>query len=111
MRTESQVWTDKDISTVLDLLFAEKPVTRSEVQFTLNSMRVDYETQMNALRAQLERAQAELAERDAAADLRHEADMRAIAIWQEATGKELMWPSHDDLCVWLMERVAELEAA
>lgn len=54
--------------------------------------------------------EAELDERDKSFDLRHQSDMRAIAMWQKATGKELAWPSHDDLCVWLMQQNAELEA-
>ena len=52
--------------------------------------------------AQLE---AEIAEHDASLDLRWKADMRAIKRWQEAhPGKELIWPDHADLCVWLLEQ-------
>jgi hypothetical protein len=39
-------------------------------------------------------------------DLRWKADMRAIKRWQEANpGKELVWPDHADLCVWLLDQL------
>jgi hypothetical protein len=41
--------------------------------------------------------------------LRWNADIRAIKRWQEATGRTMEWPDHADLCVWLMERITELE--
>ena len=41
-------------------------------------------------------------------DLRREADMRAIKMWQESNpGNDLTWPDHADLCVWLMEKVKQ----
>ena len=43
--------------------------------------------------------------------LRWQADMRAIKMWQAANpGNDLVWPDHADLCVWLMGRVKELKA-
>lgn len=42
--------------------------------------------------------------------LRWDADMRAIRRWQEATGKELVWPDHADLVVWLLEQLELAEA-
>lgn len=43
---------------------------------------------------------------DASLILRHKADMRAIKRWQEARpGNDLVFPSHDDLVVWLLEQV------
>ena len=58
----------------------------------------------------------ECAELNASFELRWKADMRAITRWQsEAPGRELVWPSHDDLCVWLLgqldEALARLDAA
>lgn len=47
----------------------------------------------------------ELEDRDASAELRHAADMRAIAAWQQETGEELKWPNHADLCVWLINKI------
>jgi hypothetical protein len=48
----------------------------------------------------------EVAELRATFDLRWKADMRAIKMWQEAhPGKELVWPDHADLVVWLMEQL------
>lgn len=50
-------------------------------------------------------AREHLAELEAVFDLRWRADMRAIKAWQAAhPGKELVWPDHADLVVWLMER-------
>ena len=44
-------------------------------------------------------------------DLIHDADMRAIKMWQEAhPDKENMWPDQAMMVCWLMERVRELEA-
>lgn len=52
---------------------------------------------------------ARLEERQQSFDLRWKASMRAIKRWQAATGKELQWPDHADLCVWLLERIEERE--
>jgi hypothetical protein len=43
-----------------------------------------------------------IGELEALFELRHDADMRAIARWREATGKTMTLPDHADLCVWLM---------
>lgn len=54
----------------------------------------------------------EIEEHDQSFDLRWNADMRAIKRWQaEEPGRELTWPDHADLCVWLLNRMAGLEAA
>lgn len=43
-------------------------------------------------------------------DMRSNCDKRAIKQWQAAhPGNDRIWPNHADLCVWLMERVEELE--
>lgn len=48
----------------------------------------------------------ELAEYQAGFDMRWHADQRAIQRWQAAApGRELRWPDHTDLCVWLMEQL------
>lgn len=45
-------------------------------------------------------------------DLRFKADMRAIKVWQTATGKDMKLPDHADLCVWLLrQRDAALKLA
>lgn len=60
--------------------------------------------------AEIKRLREELAEREASFDLRWNADMRAIRMWQEAhPGNDNVWPSHDDLCVWLMEQLDQLK--
>ena len=44
-------------------------------------------------------------------DLIHDADMRAIKMWQEAhPDKENMWPDQAMMVCWLMERVKDLES-
>lgn len=54
----------------------------------------------------LEEAADEIEKYDRSFDIRWEADMRAIKLWQEANpGNDLMWPDHADLCVWLMEEL------
>lgn len=47
--------------------------------------------------------EAELQNKERSFDLRWRADMRAIKRWQAAgPGRELTWPDHADLCVWLL---------
>ena len=55
----------------------------------------------------LKTAEQERREHRASFDLRWRADMRAIKRWQEAHGQPDMWPDHADLCVWLMEQLAD----
>jgi hypothetical protein len=46
---------------------------------------------------------AEVADMRATFDLRYNAHMKAIKRWQEdAPGRELAWPDHVDLVVWLL---------
>lgn len=53
-------------------------------------------------------AEAEVADLQKTFDLRWNADMRAIKMWQEAgEGRELTWPDHADLCVWLLGQLDE----
>lgn len=52
------------------------------------------------------RLRLELDEHHASFDLRWKADMRAIKAWQAAhPGKELVWPSHVDLVLWLFAQL------
>lgn len=46
---------------------------------------------------------------DSLFELRWQADHRAIERWRAATGREFVRPDHADLCVWLMDRIVELE--
>lgn len=62
-------------------------------------------------RCGLTELQAEVADLESTFELRWSADMRAIKRWQEATGRHDTWPDHADLCVWLMERIAAIQAA
>src|SRR5262249_52215733 len=55
---------------------------------------------------QLDSAADMIEEHDQSFDLRWKADMRAIKRWQAAApGRELTWPDHADLCVWLLEQL------
>lgn len=57
-------------------------------------------------------ARVEAAELNAVFRLRWKADMRAIKRWQEAdAGRELVWPDHADLVVWLLEQLDSRPAA
>ena len=42
-------------------------------------------------------------------DLRWNSDMRAIKLWQEKTGRKLVWPDQEDLCIFLMEELDKLK--
>ena len=52
---------------------------------------------------------ADKAESEASFGLRWKADMRAIKMWQQATGRTEVWPDHADLVVWLLGRIHDLE--
>lgn len=51
-----------------------------------------------------------LREYDHSFDLRWKADMLATKRWHAATGRELTWPAHTDLVVWLLEQLEAAEA-
>ena len=62
--------------------------------------------------AEVELARQALAAFQSSADLRHDADRRAIVRWSEAhPDRPLTWPDHADLVVWLVERSAIDEGA
>lgn len=57
------------------------------------------------LRADNKRLRREVADNDASFDLRWNADMRAIKLWQKShSGNDLVWPDHGKLCEWLLEQ-------
>lgn len=43
-------------------------------------------------------------------DLMWKADQRAIKLWQEATGKDHIWPDRTKTTLWLLERAEAAEA-
>lgn len=56
-------------------------------------------------KADMLEAAEELADYDVSFELRWNADMRAIKRWRAAhPGRELTWPDHADLCVWLLDQ-------
>jgi hypothetical protein len=63
------------------------------------------------LRDQIRKLREELDDHEKSFSLRWEADMRAIKIWQEKTGRTMVWPDHTDLLVWLMEQLDDAERA
>lgn len=98
-------------------------LTQGKAVIARNNLTVDRferEQERDAARAALLAAHAAAvqAERDEAADLeasfelRHAADMRAIAAWREAgPGRELRQPGHEDLCVFLLDALDGCKAA
>lgn len=72
---------------------------------------VDHERALTTANERIKELAKELGEQDSSFLLRWEADQRAIKRWQEATGKELTWPDHADLCVWLLEQNEALRAS
>ena len=76
---------------------------------------VDYEN-MRAIKAEIDRLTtkadeegARVIELEAAFNMRWDADMRAIDMWQDRGGDALMMPDHADLCVWLLSQLAEAQ--
>lgn len=58
-----------------------------------------------------ERAEAALAEHKHSFDLRWQADQRARALWRkDRPDRDMIWPDHADLCVWLLEQRDALAA-
>lgn len=58
----------------------------------------------------LQEASELLTEHEQSFELRWQADMRAIKRWQAAhPGKDLTWPDHADLVVWLLEQLDAAE--
>ena len=53
----------------------------------------------------IEQLQEEIEDLRATFDLRWKADMRAVKMWREKTGQDLVCPDHADLCVWLLEEL------
>ena len=60
--------------------------------------------------SELQTARDEAAELNAIFELRHKADMRAIKLWRESTGRELVQPDHADLVVWLEQQLQAAQA-
>lgn len=42
-------------------------------------------------------------------DLQYDASMRGIKMWQEATGRDMVWPDKAELTAWLIEKLDEKE--
>ena len=62
--------------------------------------------ELDQLRRQLNEVMGERDEFATLFETRWAADMRAIKRWQAAgPDRELIWPDHADLCVWLLEQL------
>ena len=53
--------------------------------------------------------EAEVKEYQQSFDLQYDASMRGIKMWQEATGRDMVWPDKAELTAWLIERLDEKE--
>jgi hypothetical protein len=60
--------------------------------------------------AEIDRLHAEVAEHETRFERMYAANMRGIKAWQEATGRDMVWPDHAKLVEWLCSEVAELRA-
>lgn len=121
---------DNDLNTIRDMLDAAGvPVTDDDGNALLVYERVrllavkrdaavqlcgELAEEKEAARRDLDEAQALLAERakeiaghEASVNLRHEADMRGIALWRAESpdARDLTWPSHDELVSFLLQRL------
>ncbi len=65
---------------------------------------------MNECNEESPSAEEMVAQIEAIFDLRYACDMRAIKRWQAATGRDLTWPDHTDLLVWLLSELDKAEA-
>ncbi|MHC4736478.1 MAG: hypothetical protein ACYTDW_18765 [Planctomycetota bacterium] len=54
------------------------------------------------------RLEKEVEEWEASFDLYHAASMRGIKMWQEATGKDMVWPDQGELTAWLIEKLDKI---
>lgn len=52
--------------------------------------------------------EAKIQELQRSLDLQWQASQRAIKLWQQETGKDMVWPDKADLCVWLMQQNEQL---
>lgn len=104
--TGEQLWTLFQPSVYID----SQPSVAAEIRRRLEAAE-QAEAEKARLQARVEELEGEKAEHDASFDLRWKADMRAIKRWQKSHPKwQDVWPDHADLCVWLLERIATLEA-
>ncbi len=66
--------------------------------------------------ARIDQLERDAAMMDQTFKIRLDASMRAIKRWQAETGRDMMWPDHEDMVVWLLEKLeaepseAEVEA-
>lgn len=81
----------------------------ADVKKERDELQREYDDAENSATAVIGELRAEVEEQKQSFDLRWNADMRAIKRWREATGVELTWPDHADLCVWLLEQLARVE--
>jgi len=58
----------------------------------------------------IEEIRAERDELQQVFDLQWEADQRAIKLWREATGQDMVWPDKSKLTGWLLAEIDRLKA-
>ena len=58
---------------------------------------------IRALGARIVELEDQIKEYEQSFELYYDASMRGIKMWQEATGRDMVWPDKADLIVWLLE--------
>ncbi len=99
---------------------AGEPVQRTSIKAILTALvaseaekwRGHYEEMLNVAKLQTAEGErdTERAENQLADEFRHAASMRAVAMWREATGRELAMPDQADMEVWLLTMIDDLTA-
>ena len=59
---------------------------------------------IRALGARIVELEDQIKEYEQSFELYYDASMRGIKMWQEATGRDMVWPDKADLIVWLLEK-------
>lgn len=90
--TTSLCWLAERVTNVFDMM-------RTEAETILGQANIP------TLIDQRDRALADLAEVEGVIQRLHDADMRGIKMWQQATGKDMAWPDQGKLVVWLLEQL------
>lgn len=70
---------------------------------------IEDQKEINRLNSTIRSLKQELTGLQNTFDLMWEADMRAVKLWQEATGEDHIWPDRTKTTIWLLEKIEALE--